>query len=97
MDLATTYLGLKLRSPIVPSASPLSRKLSTLQELEEAGAGAVVMYSLFEEEVTAATAMFEDYLGQGAESHAEALSYFPRTPSLVYEGPDIYLEHLRRA
>ena len=76
-DLTTTYLGLKLKSPLVVSASPLSKKLSTVRHLEEAGAAAIVMYSLFEEQILHESYELDYYLDIGSHSHAEALSYFP--------------------
>ncbi len=97
MDLSSTYLGLRLRSPIVPSASPLSRHVASLRQLEDAGAGAIVLYSLFEEEVTVATNTLDRYLTEGTESYAEALSYFPEVSAYPYAGPESYLEHVRRA
>ncbi len=96
MDLTTTYLGLTLKNPLVPSASPLSRELSTLRQLEDAGASAVVLYSLFEEQITHESAEIDHYMDYGAESFAEALSYFPN-PGEFHRGPDEYLDHVRRA
>ncbi|MGD0436464.1 MAG: dihydroorotate dehydrogenase-like protein [Bryobacteraceae bacterium] len=96
IDLSTTYLGLPLRSPLVASASPLSKDLENLQRLEEAGAGAVVFHSLFEEQITAEAQSLDNFLNQGADSFAEASSYFPDLPSYSM-GPDAYLEHIRRA
>lgn len=97
MDLTTTYLGLKLKNPIVPSASPLSRQLSTLRQMEDAGAAAVVLYSLFEEEINMESRTLDRYLTEGTESFAEALSYFPEAPTYRAIGPDAYLEHIFRA
>ncbi len=96
MDLTTSYLGLTLKNPLVPSASPLSRRLDTLKRLEAAGAAAVVLYSLFEEEITLENRMMDAYLTRGAESYAEALSYFPQVGD-YRAGPEAYLEHVRRA
>jgi dihydroorotate dehydrogenase (fumarate) len=96
IDLSTTYLGLPLRSPLVASASPLSKDLENLRRLEEAGAGAVVFHSLFEEQITAEAQSLDSFLNQGADSFAEAASYFPDLPSYSM-GPDAYLEHIRRA
>src|SRR5512144_46022 len=76
-DLSTTYLGLKLDCPLVPSASPLSRSLDNLRRLQDAGAGAVVLYSLFEEQINAESHELDHFLSRGTESNAEALSYFP--------------------
>src|SRR5690242_1137415 len=94
-DLTTTYLGLKLKNPVVASASPLSRKLYTARRLEEAGAAAIVMYSLFEEQITHESHELDHYLERGTHSYAEALSYFPDLDHYNV-GPDQYLEHLRR-
>lgn len=96
MDITTSYLGMKLRSPLVPSASPLSRDLSTLKQLEDAGAGAVVMYSLFEEEITLEGELLDEHLSLGTESFAEALSYFPEAGA-YRSGPEPYLEDIRQA
>jgi dihydroorotate dehydrogenase (fumarate) len=94
-DLTTTYLGLNLKSPLVASASPLSKRISRVRRLEDAGAAAVVMYSLFEEQITHEGRELDHYLSRGTDSYAEALSYFP---DLDYYnlGPDPYLEHLHR-
>ncbi len=96
MDLSTTYLGLKLKNPLVPSSSPLTRSLDNLRRMEDAGAAAVVLYSLFEEQITRESEMLDHYLTHGTESYAEALSYFPEAPEYK-TGPDSYLEHLRKA
>ncbi len=95
-DLSTTYLGLQLKNPLLPSASPLSRRLSTLRQLEDAGAPAVVMYSLFEEQILLESKMLDTYLNEGAESFAEALSYLPEAPE-YRSSADAYLEHLHKA
>jgi dihydroorotate dehydrogenase (fumarate) len=96
MDLSTSYLGMKLKNPIVPSASPLSRTVSSVRQLEDAGAAAVVLYSLFEEELQHESRTLDRYLTEGTESYAEALSYFPEAPSYDQIGPDSYLEHIHR-
>jgi len=96
MDLETTYLTLKLRSPLVPSASPLSQEIANLRAMEDAGAGAVVLHSLFEEQIEQEGRTLRHYMAQGLESYAESLSYFPEPKEFRY-GPDEYLEHLRRA
>lgn len=96
MDLSTTYLGLKLKNPLVPSSSPLTRSLDNLRRMEDAGAAAVVLYSLFEEQVTLESEMLDHYLTHGTESYVEALSYFPHAPE-YQTGPDAYLEHVRKA
>ncbi len=95
-DLSTGYLGLKLRSPLVVSASPLARDIANLQRMEEAGAAAVVLHSLFEEQIAAEEQRLDRMLSEGTESFAEALSYFPELRSYGM-GPDAYLEHIRKA
>lgn len=97
MDLTTTYLGMTLKNPIVPSSSPLTRHLSTLRQMEDEGAAAVVLYSLFEEEINRQSYTLDRYLSDGTESFAEALSYFPEAPSYRQVGPEGYLEYIRQA
>jgi len=92
-DLTTTYLGLKLKNPLVVSASPLSKKLSVVQRLEDAGAAAIVMYSLFEEQITRESRELGHSLGLRTHSHAEAISHFPDLDIYTLD-PDTYLEHL---
>lgn len=94
-DLTTTYLGLQLRNPLVASASPLSKKVDTVRRLEDAGAAAVVMYSLFEEQITHESQELDHYLERGTHSYAESLSYFPDLGSYNL-GSEPYLEHLHR-
>jgi dihydroorotate dehydrogenase (fumarate) len=96
MDLTTKYLGLTLRNPIVPSASPLCEQVGNLRKMEDAGAGAVVLHSLFEEQLRHEAGEFNHYLEQGSESFAEALSYFPE-PKEYQLGPEEYLEHIAKA
>jgi len=96
MDLSTTYLGLKLKNPLVPSASPLSQTLDGIRRLEDAGAAAIVLYSLFEEEIEGKSHLLDHYLNAGTESFAEALSYFPDM-ARYNVGPDAYLRHLNNA
>jgi dihydroorotate dehydrogenase (fumarate) len=96
MDLTTTYLGKKLKNPLVASASPLSRSIDNIRRLEDAGAAAIVLFSLFEEEILHETRELDHYLTYGTESYAEALSYFPE-PQEFYLGPEAYLEHIRQA
>jgi len=97
MDLSTTYLGMNLKNPIVPSASPLSRSISTIRKMEDNGAAAVVLYSLFEEELNHESRTLDRYLTEGTHSYAEALSYFPEARTYHAIGPDSYLEHIHRA
>lgn len=96
MDLSTTYLGLNLAHPVVPSASPLSQSLDGIRRMEDAGAAAIVMYSLFEEQIEGESHLLDHYLDYGAESFAEALSYFPEMDNYNV-GPEEYLDLIRRA
>jgi dihydroorotate dehydrogenase (fumarate) len=96
MDLSTNYLGLKLKNLLVPSSNPLSRNLSGLRQMEDAGASAIVLYSLFEEQITMESHTLNNYLTQGVESFAEALSYFPEA-SAYASGPQEYAEHIQKA
>jgi len=96
MDLRTEYLGLTLKNPIVPSSSPLSYTIDSIRRLEDAGAAAVVMYSLFEEQITAESYYLDYYLSHGTDSYAESLSYFPEMERYNV-GPDKYLELIRKA
>jgi dihydroorotate dehydrogenase (fumarate) len=93
LDLTTTYLGLTLRSPVLASASPLSRRLDTARRLESAGVGAIVMYSLFEEQITHQSLELDYYLNLGAHSHSESLTYFPDLERYDV-GSEAYLKHL---
>ncbi len=96
MDLTTTYMGMTLDHPIVPSASPLSRTLDGIRLLEDAGAPAVVMYSLFEEQITLESHQLDHHLSYGTESFGEALSYFPDMENYNM-GPDQYLNLVSQA
>ena len=96
MDLSTTYLGMKLKNPLVVSASPLSRSMESMRRLEDAGASAIVMHSLFEEQITHEEESLDHYKAYGTESYAEALSYFPDMGDYHF-GPDEYLELLAKA
>lgn len=96
MDLTTTYMGLKLKNPLVPSASTLSEKVGNLRKMEDAGAAAVVCYSLFEEEIIQESRELNERLNQGTESFFEATTYFPEPDKLLI-GPDLYLDHIRKA
>src|SRR5690348_6304685 len=96
MDLTTNYLGLKLRTPLVVSASPLSEKLDDIKRMEDAGASAVVLYSIFEEQLRQDRLELNRHLEQGTESFAEALTYFPE-PDEFRLGPEDYLRHIWRA
>ena len=96
IDLSTRYLGLTLKSPLVASASPLSETIADVRRLEDAGAGAIVLPSLFEEQITLESHELDRHLSHGAESYAEALTYFPDMQGYNL-GPEGYLDHLRRA
>ncbi len=93
MDLFTAYMGLKLRTPLVLSASPLSRDTDTVKRMVDAGASAVVMWSLFEEQIAHEESELEHYLEYGTERFAESLTYFPHV-SQYKTGPEQYLDHL---
>ena len=95
IDLTTNYLGLKLKNPVVISASPLTEKLENFPRLEDAGAAAIVMYSLFEEQIEAESENIDSALEYGSNSYAEATSYLPDMPK-YHVGPDRYLELLRQ-
>jgi dihydroorotate dehydrogenase (fumarate) len=96
MDLSTTYMGMKLKNPIVPSASPLTEKIDNIKRLEDAGASAVVMHSLFEEQINQESQILDHYLSYGTESYAEALQYFPEAHEYKV-GPDEYLNLIQLA
>lgn len=97
MDLSTSYLGLTLRSPLVVSAcAPLSEELDNIKRMEEHGAAAVVLYSLFEEQLRLERNELDHHLTQGTESYPEALTYFPE-PAEFHVGPEQYLKHIARA
>ncbi len=96
MDLSTTYLGFDLPNPIVASAGPLTAQVDSIRELEDAGAAAVVLHSLFEEQITHEAAALDHHLSHGTESFGEALSYFP-APEEFRRGPEDYLELVAQA
>jgi len=96
MNLTTNYLGLLLKNPIVASSSPLSHSVDSIRRLEDAGAAAVVMYSLFEEQIGFDSYYIDYHLTQGIDSYAESISYFPDMQSYNV-GPDEYLNLIRRA
>lgn len=95
-DLSSRYLGLEIRSPIVGSASPLWEDLENIRRAEEAGVGAIVLHSLFEEQLAFESRELNRYLVQGSESFAESLSYFPDLEDYGM-GPETYLEHISQA
>ena len=96
IDLSTRYLGLTLDTPLVASASPLSQDLDGIRRLEDAGASAIVLYSLFEEQLRQDAMELEYHLSAGTESFAESLTYLPARGEFR-TGPEGYLEHIRRA
>jgi dihydroorotate dehydrogenase (fumarate) len=97
MNLSTTYLGLTLRNPLVVSAcAPLSEDLDNIKRMEDHGAAAVVLYSLFEEQLRLERHELHHHLTQGTESYPEALTYFPE-PEEFHVGPEQYLKHIARA
>lgn len=96
VDLTTKYLGLKLRTPLVPSASPLSQEIDSIRRMEDMGASAVVLYSLFEEQLRQETAELDHHLNAGTNSFAESLSFFPHGGEFRL-GPEGYLKHIRHA
>jgi dihydroorotate dehydrogenase (fumarate) len=96
MDLSTKYLGLTLKNPLVVSASPLSEDIDNIRKMEEAGASAVVLQSLFEEQITVDSYELDRHLSGGSESFAESLSYFPDLTSYNM-GPEGYLEQVAKA
>jgi dihydroorotate dehydrogenase (fumarate) len=96
IDLKTNYLGLRLRTPLVASASPLSQEIDGIRRLEDAGASAIVLYSLFEEQLRQESSELEQHLAEGTDSFAEASSFFPQ-PDEFRLGPEGYLNHIHRA
>jgi dihydroorotate dehydrogenase len=93
MNLTTTYLGLELRSPlVVGAAAPLSEDLDNIKRLEDAGAAAIVLHSLFEEQIERETLDFHHHSRYGTDSFAEALTYFPE-PDIFHVGPDLYSDY----
>jgi dihydroorotate dehydrogenase (fumarate) len=95
-DLKTKYLGLDIKSPLVASASALSKKLDNIKAMEDAGLGAVVLYSLFEEEIINEELALDHFLTRGSESFAEAITYYPDLQN-YNTGPDKYLQLIRTA
>lgn len=96
VDLSTTYLGFQLNNPVIASASPISKKLDGIRKLEDAGAAAVVMYSLFEEQIVQESLALDHYLSLGTDTFAEALTYFPDLQNYNV-GPDDYLGLISKA
>lgn len=96
MDLTTYYLGLRLRTPLVVGASPLSEDIANIERMQDAGASAVVLYSLFEEQLRQDRLELNRRLEQGTQSSPEALTYFPDRESYML-GPEEYLAHIQKA
>lgn len=94
-DLTTTYMGINLKNPLVASSSPLSERVESVRQLEQAGIGAVVMYSLLEEQIIRESLALDASLEEGAESFAEALTYLPHYGRYSV-GPESYIDHLKR-
>ena len=95
-DLSTTYMGLSLKNPVVPSASPLSREIGDIKWMEDAGAAAVVLYSLFEEQIGLDADELDHLTSRGAQSLADASGYFPGQLDYTRD-PEAYVEHVRKA
>ncbi len=95
MNLSTTYLGLELKNPIVPSSSPLMSDVANIKRMEDAGAAAIVLHSLFEEQITNEALELHYHTTQGTESFAEAITYFPE-PTEYRLGTDDYIEHIAK-
>jgi dihydroorotate dehydrogenase (fumarate) len=95
VDLSTTYLGLKLKNPLVASASPLSEKVETVEKLEEAGISAIVMYSLFEEQIIHESLELDHFLFYGSEISAEFNTFYPQSGKYTLKA-DAYIEALKK-
>ena len=95
MDLTTTYLGLPLKNPLVASASPLTRDIDNIRRLEDAGAAAVVLPSIFEEQIRHEEDETERLVGKGSDSNPETMSYFAATAH--HPGPQTYLDRVQQA
>ena len=95
IDVSTKYLGLKLNGPIVVSSTPLSESIENVRRMEDAGASAIVLTSLFEEQLALESRALDEDLSRGTESFAESLGYLPDLNDyrMTHE---VYLEHLRR-
>src|SRR4051794_34281813 len=95
IDLSTTYLGLKLKNPLVASSSPMCEDVGNIRRLEDAGAAAVVLHSLFEEQIELESDELDRYITEGSELSPEAVTHFPELTSRV-TGPEQYLTHIAR-
>ena len=96
VDLSTSYAGLTLKNPLVVSASPLCKEIANLRRMEDAGAAAIVLHSLFEEQINIESNELDKYLWNSVGISAEAANYYPGTENFNI-GPDAYLEHIRKA
>ena len=95
IDLSTTYLGLKLRNPLVASSSPMCADIGNIRRMEDAGASAVVLQSLFEEQIELESFELDRFISAGEDVGAEGISHFP--DMLGYNrGPESYLKHIRK-
>ncbi|MDP3831773.1 MAG: dihydroorotate dehydrogenase-like protein, partial [Ignavibacteriaceae bacterium] len=95
MNLSTKYLGLDLKNPIIPSAGPLAKEIDNVKLMEDAGAAAIVLWSLFEEQIEHEELELHHHTTVHSESSAEATSYFPDTSEYTF-GPDAYLEYIKK-
>lgn len=96
MDLTTSFMGLKLNNPLIAASSPLSKEVDSARRLEDAGAAAIVLYSLFEEQINHEKQELDHFLSYGSESFAEALSYFPEPEEFANIDAQDYLSHLEK-
>ena len=95
INLTTKYLGLTLQNPVVASASPLAQEISNLRQMEDAGVGAIVLHSLFEEQIELESLELDATVSSASERGHEAESFFPNLTAMI--GPEAYLEHIRKA
>src|SRR5579862_3985537 len=95
IDLSTTYLGLQLKNPLVPSAGPMCEDVGNIRRMEDCGASAVVLHSLFEEQINLESFELDRFLSEAEERGAEATTHFPNLLS-YNRGPEGYLKHIRR-
>ena len=94
-DMSTTYMGLELKNPLIPSSSPLMKNIDIVRKMEDEGAAAIVMDSLFEEQIKFEAAELNYFLEQGTESFAESLTYFP-SGDQFYLGAEPYLDRIKK-
>jgi dihydroorotate dehydrogenase (fumarate) len=96
IDLSTTYLGLKLKNPLVASSSPMCREVGNVRRLEDAGASAIVLHSLFEEQIDVESEELDRFIAQGSDVSAESTA--SSFPDLLYKvmGPEAYLKHIAK-